>query len=452
MTKQAKDIYHLISLGCPKNLVDSESMAQLLNNHGLTPTSKPQDAEYLIVNTCGFLLAAREEAIAVLTDLASEKMPWQKLIAAGCMTEHHRQEIISAVPGIDGLLGTRCWMDILEVIKATKDQHQPIPYAHFPKTLTVGRDEKGTNRAAVQGGSAYLKIADGCRRACSYCMIPRIKGSLVSRPMDKIIRDAKTLQDKGIKEIILIAQDITDYGHDLNLQGGLTTLLETLVKAIPEIPWIRLMYTFPGYVTEPLIQIMRSEAQILPYIDMPLQHADPKILQSMRRPKDVQGVIKTLSHIRSVLPQIALRSTFIIGYPGEDEAAFQKLIDFIQTVRFDHIGVFPYSFEPGTPAEHLGDPIPEHVKVERIEQLMQIQGDISFERNQQFIGKRLDVLIEGIDEENNIAIGRSYRDAPEIDGLVVVEGLAAIGEIEQVQINRAITHDLIGKLVKPLSL
>jgi len=447
MTKRANGTYHLISLGCPKNLVDSESMAQILNREGYVPASAPEDAAYLIVNTCGFLKAAREEALMVLTDLASEKLPWQKLIAAGCMTELHRDEILEAVPGIDGLISTRRWMDILNLIKEMDDKRQQIPYTYFPEVSTVGQDEKGTNRAAVQGGSAYLKIADGCRRSCAYCMIPLIKGSLISRPVEKILRDAKALQDSGMKEIILIAQDITDYGHDLNMQDGITTLLENILKAVPDIPWIRLMYTFPGYVTEPLIQLMHDEPQILPYLDMPLQHADPDILRSMRRPSDVMGVRKTLSKIRSMMPDITLRTTFIVGYPGEDDKAFQNLVNFVQEVRFDHMGVFPYSFEPGSPAERLGDPIPEHVKIERLEHLMQIQGEISLERNQRFIGKILDVLIEGVDEENQISIGRSYRDAPEIDGLVVIEGLAPIGEIVPVKINSAITHDLVGELV-----
>ncbi len=446
MIKRAKGTYHLISLGCPKNLVDSESMAQILNKEGYVPASSPEDAAFLIVNTCGFLKAAREEAIMVLTDLASEKLPWQKLIAAGCMTELHRNEILEAVPGIDGLIGTRRWMDILNLIKEMDDKRQQIPYSYFPEVSTVGQNEKGTNRAAVQGGSAYLKIADGCRRSCAYCMIPLIKGSLVSRPVDKIVHDAKTLQDSGMKEIILIAQDITDYGHDLNLRDGITTLLENILKAVPDIPWIRLMYTFPGYVTEPLIQLMHDESQILPYLDMPLQHADPEILRSMRRPSDISGVRKTLSYIRSIMPDITLRTTFIVGYPGEDEKAFQNLVNFVQEVRFDHMGVFPYSFETGSPAESLGDPIPEHVKIERIEHLMQIQGEISLEGNQRFIGKTLDVLIEGVDEENQISIGRSYRDAPEIDGLVIIEGLAPIGEIVPVKINSAITHDLVGEL------
>jgi len=447
MTKRAKDSYHLVSLGCAKNLVDSESIAQLLNQQGLTPTEKPENAEYLIVNTCGFLQIAREEAIAVLTDLASEKLPWQKLIAAGCMTEHHRGEILASIPGIDGLLGTRRWMDILEVINQTERHPQDLPYAHFPEPPRVGQDEKGTHRVAIQGGSAYLKIADGCRRACAYCMIPLIKGTLVSRPIENIIDDAKALQDHGIKEIILIAQDITDYGHDLNLKDGLTTLLEALLPEIPSIPWIRLMYTFPGYVTDSLIQLMASERQILPYLDMPLQHVDPRVLQAMRRPKDISGVRERLSHIRKEIPQIALRTTFIVGYPNEDEKAFQNLVNFVQAVQFDHLGVFSYSFEPGTPAEPLGDPVPEHIKTERIEYLMQIQAEISLARNQQFIGKTLEVLIEGVDEENHISIGRSYRDAPEIDGLVLIEDIASIGELVQVRINSAITHDLVGQLV-----
>jgi len=447
MTKRTKDTYHLISLGCPKNLVDSESIAQLLNRQGMLAAGVPENAEYLIVNTCGFLKSAREEAIAVLTDLASEKMPWQKLIAAGCMTELHRQEILQAVPGIDGMIGTRRWMDILDVIEGTDDHRQEIPYAYFPTATTVGKDEKGTNRAAIQGGSAYLKIADGCRRSCAYCLIPLIKGSLVSRPIENIVRDAKALSDMGTKEIILIAQDITDYGNDLGMKEGLTTLLENLINAVPTVPWIRLMYTFPGYVTEPLIQLMHSETQILPYLDMPLQHADPEVLRSMRRPSDVMGVRQTLSHIRSVMPEISLRTTFIVGYPGEDDKAFQNLINFVQQVRFDHVGAFPYSFESGTPAEPLGDPVPEHVKIERIEYLLQIQGEISLERNEKFIGKTLDVLVEGVDQENNISIGRSYRDAPEIDGLVVIDGLAPVGELVQVRINSAITHDLVGEIV-----
>ncbi len=449
MTKRTKNTFHLISLGCAKNLVDSESMAQLLDRQGLVSAPVPDEAEYLIVNTCGFLKAAREEAIMVLTDLASEKLPWQKLVVAGCMTELHRKDILESVPGIDGLLGTRRWMDIMDVIRGTNQKRKELPYAHFPPSASIEQDEKGTLRAAIQGGSAYIKIADGCRRACAYCMIPLIKGSHISRPIKDIIEDAKALQDQGIKEIILISQDTTDYGHDLDIQDGLLTLLESILEAVPHIPWIRLMYTFPGYVREPLINLMESEPQILPYLDLPLQHADPQILKSMRRPSNILGVRKTLSKIRAKIPDVALRTTFIVGYPGEDETSFQKLINFVQAVRFDHLGAFSYSFEPNTPAEALGDPISEHKKIERLEKLMQVQAEISLERNQKFIGKQLDVLVEGVDEDNQISIGRSYRDAPEIDGLVMIEGLAPLGELVQVQIHSAITHDLVGTLASP---
>jgi ribosomal protein S12 methylthiotransferase len=278
-------------------------------------------------------------------------------------------------------------------------------------------------------------------------LIPLIKGSLVSRPMENIIADAKALQDHGTQEIILIAQDITDYGHDLGLKDGLSKLLEKLVKQVPDIPWIRLMYTFPGYVSESLINLIASEPRILPYLDMPLQHADPNVLKAMRRPSDITAVKETLTNIRNAIPNIAFRTTFIVGYPGEDDKAFQNLVDFIKLIQFDHLGVFSYSFEPGAPAEPLGDPIPEHVKQERLEHLMQVQGEISLARNQHFIGKTMDILVEGVDEENQISIGRSYRDAPEIDGLVIIEGLAPVGKLVQVQINSAITHDLVGKLV-----
>ena len=444
MTKRIKKTYFLISLGCAKNLVDSQSMSQLLNRKGLTLVDQPNNAEYLIVNTCGFLKSAREEAISIMTDLASKKMPWQKLIASGCMPETHRQELIETIPNLDGLIGTRRWMDIATVVEKTRNSRNPLPYTHFPKADTVGTDEKNTNRTAIQGGSAYLKIADGCRRSCAFCLIPKIKGTLVSRPIDKILTDAQALVDADVKEIILIAQDITDYGHDLGQKNGLSQLLKAIVKAVPDLPWLRLMYTYPGFVNEELIQLMKTESQIIPYLDMPLQHADPRVLRAMGRPQNINTVRKNLQQIRSAMGDATFRSTFIIGYPGEDDQAFNNLVNFIQEVRFDHLGVFAYSFEQGTPAEPLGDPIPEHIKIERVETLMKIQAEISLERNQKFIGKTLLGLIEGVDDSNQISIGRSYRDAPEVDGLLVIEGLAKIGELVPVKIHSAITHDLIG--------
>jgi len=415
-----------------------------MESRGLVRSTNPEKAKFLIVNTCGFIQSARQETTEVIRDLADHKKPGQLLIAAGCMTERYRSSMLALSPGIDGMLGTRRWMDILDVITRLQDQHQSLPLIHFPVTKSIGRDDKGMRAIAVQGKSGYLKIADGCRRPCAYCAIPLIKGTLVSRPPERIIRDAKALEAMGVKEINLIAQDITDYGHDLGLQDGLVTLLRELTLAIPKVPWLRLLYTFPGYVSNDLIDLMSDHDQILPYLDMPLQHADKNVLQSMQRPSNIKWVKDTIEKMRKKMPDLSLRTTFIVGYPSEDDKAFQNLMDFVEEIRFDHIGAFTYSFEKGTPAETLGDPIPPEVKEERISALMAAQAQISTEINQSQIGKRMDVLIEGQDKEQNILIGRSKRDAPEIDGLMIVEGKGEIGDLLPVRINGALTHDLIG--------
>jgi ribosomal protein S12 methylthiotransferase len=249
----------------------------------------------------------------------------------------------------------------------------------------------------------------------------------------------------GVQELILIAQDTTDYGHDMGMKDGLAVLLERMVESVPNLPWIRVMYAYPGYVTDRLVDVMQSNPQILPYLDMPLQHAHPDTLKRMRRPANMDWVYSTIAKMRSAIPDLALRSTFIVGYPGETEAEFQTLLDFIQEIKLDHLGAFTFSFEKDTASEPLGDPIPQEVKDERLERLMLAQESISLARNQQLVGKVLPVLIEG--QQDNLSIGRSYRDAPEIDGLVLVEGLAPVGEIVPVLIGGALIHDLTGTLV-----
>ncbi len=298
-------------------------------------------------------------------------------------------------------------------------------------------------RSALQGSSAYLKIADGCRRPCAFCSIPLIKGPAVSRRPEQIIAEAQTLADMGAQELILIAQDTTDYGSDLGLKDGLAALLEGLTRAVPGVPWIRVLYAYPGYVTDRLIEVMAGHPQILPYLDMPLQHAHPDTLLRMRRPANMEWVHRTLEKMRKALPALALRTTFIVGYPGETEAEFQTLLDFVNEIQFDRVGVFPFSFEPGTTSEPLGDPIPTEVKEERIERLMTLQSGISLERNQAWVGKTLPVLTEG--SNDGITVGRSYRDAPEIDGLVFVDGELPIGQIQTVRITGALTYDLTGE-------
>jgi len=436
--------FYLVSLGCAKNTVDSESMASLLINAGYQPVEKPGQAGLLIVNTCGFIKPARDESIFELRKLAHKKRRGQFLIAAGCLTERYREEVAAQVPGIDGMIGTRRWMDIMDVVQQLRTT-QPKTLFHLPDSPTVGTDEHGVLRVSRKGPSAYLKIADGCRRPCAYCSIPLIKGTAVSRPVDAIVREARLLQDAGVKELILIAQDTTDYGHDLGMKDGLATLIEQITAGAPNLPWLRVLYAYPGYVTDRLIDLMANTPQVLHYLDMPLQHAHPETLQRMRRPANVDWVRKTLGEMRQAMPDLALRTTFIVGYPGETETEFQSLLDFITEIKFDRVGVFPFSFEPGTTSEPLGDPIPQELKEERVARVMQLQESISLTRNQALVGKKLPVLIEGI--QKGVAVGRSYRDAPEIDGMVFAEGKAQVGQIVPVLISGALVHDLTGSVI-----
>jgi ribosomal protein S12 methylthiotransferase len=443
-----KNTFHLVSLGCAKNTVDSDSMAQLLVRDGYRSVDDPARAKVLIVNTCGFIGPAKQESLNVLRELAEGKRTNQLLIAAGCLTQRYGAEVVEKVPGIDGVLGTRRWMDIVQVVRELRKGPHPEPLYHLPEAPTVGSDEQEALRASIAGASAYMKIADGCRRPCAFCAIPLIKGTAVSRPVELILDEACRLRDAGVRELILIAQDTTDYGHDLGMKDGLAILLEQLTASVPDMDWIRIMYAYPGYVTDRLIDVMASSKQVLPYLDMPLQHAHPKTLYRMRRPSNIDWVHRTLGKMRSTIPNLAIRTTFIVGYPGETEEEFQALFDFVQDIRFDRVGTFQFSFEPGTTSEPLGDPVPVEVKQARYERLMELQQGISMQVNQSYVGKTLDVLVEGRD--NGIAIGRSYRDAPEIDGMVIIEGEAPIGRIVPVKITGAMAYDLTGVPALPL--
>lgn len=437
-----KKSFYLVSLGCAKNTVDSDSIATLLSREGYTIVEKPSQAEVMIVNTCGFIQPARQESIEVLTDLADHKKPGQLLIAAGCFSELYGERLAEEVNGTDGIIGTRRWMDLPDLVSSLR-RNPGTPRYHLPDAPTIGRDEKGVARVSLQGSSAYLKIADGCRRPCAYCSIPLIKGTQVSRLVESIVHDAEILQDNGVLELNLIAQDTTDYGSDLGMKDGLIRLLEALLPRMPRIPWLRILYAYPGYVTDSLIDLMSDSQQVLPYLDMPLQHASPEVLKSMKRPANMEWVHSTINRMRQRMPELALRTTFIVGYPGESDADFQMLVDFIKEVEFDHLGVFPFSFESGTSSAPLGDPIPEAVKLERVEAIMTLQESISLKKNQQLIGKTLDVLVEGF--VDGISVGRSYRDAPEIDGLVIVEDKLPVGEISRVQVTGALKHDLLAR-------
>lgn len=451
---QRKNHYYILSLGCSKNTVDSESMAQLLASDGMTGVADPQQAEILIVNTCGFIGPAKTESIEALRELAASKDPDQYLIAAGCLSQRYGDTLVQDVRGLDGIIGTRRWMDIVDLIKRLRVRKHPEPLYHLPtEAATVGTDERGAARVSVQGASAYLKIADGCRRPCAFCAIPKIKGTAVSRPIETILNEARFLRDQGVQEIILIAQDSTDYGHDLGLKNGLATLLGRMVKTVPDVPWIRVMYAYPGYVTDELIETMATHSQIVNYLDIPLQHAHRQTLLRMKRPANVDWVYQAIGKMRTAMPDLAIRTTFIVGYPGETDEEFATLVNFVQEMQFDRVGAFTYSYEIGTPSATLPKQVGDDIKAARRDRLMETQQAISLQRNQAQVGRTLDVLIEGhaqVQDETGqptgdlISVGRSYRDAPEIDGYVMVEGEAPVGEIVPVRITGAMLYDLVG--------
>lgn len=430
------------SLGCAKNSVDSRAMATLLLADGYVEVDDAELADVVIVNTCGFIRPARQESLDVLRAFSQSKKVNQFLIAAGCLSERDKEVLGDQVENLDAVIGVRSWPNILDVLKKVREKHQRT-YYHFLTEKSKKWMHGDEPLSAVQGGSAYVKIADGCDRNCAFCAIPHIKGPMISRELEMVLRDVENLQEQGVQEIILIAQDTTSYGRDLGLQDGLKELLSKMIKRIPHVPWLRLMYAFPGVISDELIQMIAAEDQILPYLDIPLQHAHPQILRSMLRPHDMDSVRETIEKIRGLLPHLAIRTTFIVGFPGETEAAFQTLADFLEEMRFDRVGFFPYYHEAYTNAFTFGDEVPEEEKEKRIQYLASIQQRISLEKNRAFIGEKMDVLIEG--SQNGISVGRSYRDAPEIDGLVIIESDQPIGKIIQAEITDAMPYDLMAR-------
>ncbi len=435
--------FYLESLGCPKNLVDAQGMARRLEAAGYAAVADPDQAQVLIVNTCGFIADARRESLTALRELAQAKRPGQLLIAAGCLSQRWGDALAQAVPGLDALLGTRRWHEIDALLRRLEEaaarRAGPPTWLDDPLQAAEGR------RVARQGASAYLKIADGCSAACAFCAIPLIKGPARSRPAAEIVADAVALVAAGVREIILIAQDTTAYGRDRGERDALPGLLRAILTAAPDLHWLRLLYAYPGRISPRLIETMAADPRICHYLDLPLQHAHPATLRRMNRPADVARTRRLIADLRAAMPDLALRTAFIVGYPGETEAEFQALLDFVADVRFDRVGVFIYSEEEGTPAATLPDPVPPEVRRERFERLMALQQPISLAINQAQVGRTLEVLIEG--EGDGWSVGRSYRDAPEIDGLVLLPGSLPVGEIVPARITQALEYDLIGVAV-----
>jgi len=443
----AKRSFHIVSLGCAKNTVDSEAMAQLLLAAGHSRALDSASADVVIVNTCGFIASAKQESIDTLLELGDAKRANQKLVATGCLVERYPTELPHELPTIDAFLGARNWSALPGVVSQLDELRAPGDSLALVELAPSGALDLEIAQRTATGPSAYVKISDGCDQRCAFCAIPFMKGNHRSKPAELIQREIGQLLEQGVREVVLVGQDTTRYGHDLAQRDGLAQLLEDIVHAYPELPWIRVMYTYPRHVTERFLSTLREQPQVLKYIDMPLQHTHPWTLARMRRPhRDVDELV---TWMRERVPGLVLRTTFIVGFPNETEEEFEHLLESVQRLRFDRVGVFTYSDEEGTAAFDMPDRVPRGIKEGRKQQLMAAARTVTLEANRALVGSELDVLIEGRPERGSEwYAGRSYRDAPEVDGLVLVKAEhLALGEIVRVRVERALAYDLLARPV-----
>ena len=437
----------IISLGCAKNLVDTEVMLGIMQSHGVTITPNPSEADILIINTCAFIASAKEEAITNIVTFADYKESGRcrSLIVAGCLGQRYRKELLDEMPEIDAIIGTNAWDRIMEAIDETLAGNRVILIGD--KEIIYGA--KTPRIRTTPAYTAYVKIAEGCDHRCSFCAIPLIRGKQISRTIEDIREEVSRLAGEGVKEINLIAQDTTNYGRDIYGEPRLADLLRELVK-IEKVFRIRILYSYPKNFTDDLIDVIANEPKICKYVDLPLQHADNEILKSMHRPDTRESVTELIKKIREKIPGVALRATFIVGYPGETEEQFQTLKNFVEEIRPDKVGVFVYSPEEGTSAYELDDQILEDVAQERYHELMSVQSLISQEINESLVGKEFDVLIEGRDRESDeIAAGRSYREAPEVDGQFYIENdsLSEPGDVIRVRVTAGFVYDVTAEKI-----
>lgn len=428
----------MVSLGCAKNLVDSEVMLGILKQAGVELTEKESDADILVVNTCGFIGDAKEESIDTILSLAEHKKTGRckKLIVAGCLSQRYKDDLSKSLPEVDCFIGTGEYHRIAEAIE---DGFRDRVLVGLP---TYIHDYTTPRIISTPGFYAYVKVAEGCSNHCSYCSIPSIRGEFRSRPIESVVKEAESLAAQGIKEINLIAQDTTSFGKDRG--EGLEPLLKKLMP-IKAIEWIRLLYLYPGRITDELITIMKNEEKVLPYIDLPLQHISPPVLKAMNRQYTRAGVEALIEKLRSRLPDVTLRTSMIVGFPGEKESDFRELLDFVESVKFDRLGVFTYSREEGTPAYSMKGQVPRKVKSGRMEALMSAQREISLEKNRGLIGSTLRVMIEGANEdgEHGELKGRAASQAPDVDGAVYLTGRnAGPGQIISAVVTGAGDYDI----------
>jgi ribosomal protein S12 methylthiotransferase len=452
---RAKGKYSFISLGCPKNLVDSEQMLGLLQDDGYRLVSNPEQSDFVVINTCGFIDRARKESFGAIDQMLELKRQGKirGVIVSGCLAERQREELLEARPEIDGLVGVFGRDEITAManrltgsLTSTLDEQRTV---FRPAPIRALADE---NRLQVTPKHfAYLKISEGCDRLCTFCAIPKMRGKHASKPMDSVLREAKRLADNGVRELIIVAQDTTYYGIDIDGKPRLAELLAELDK-IEGFDWIRLMYFYPMYIDNHLIETIGGAKRIIPYIDMPLQHANDTMLKRMSRRVNKAQIEDFVHNLRSGIPNLAMRTTMITGFPGETDEQFEELEDFVSQMKFERLGVFTYSIEHDTPAAKLPDHLPERVKNERRKRLMAIQQQNAFEWCSGQVGKTMDILIDKpFESEKNVWIGRSYADAPDVDSSVFVTGQAGKvineGDIIPVEIVAFKDYDLVGAAV-----
>lgn len=436
-----------VSLGCSKNLVDTEVMLGELRAHGIELTPNPSEADILIVNTCAFIQSAKEESITTILNMADYKESGRcrSLIVAGCLGQRYKQELLDDMPEADAIIGTGACSRIMEAVEATL-KGQRIVIAGEDEALY---DEKTPRILTTPSYTAFVKIAEGCDNRCAFCAIPAIRGKFRSRPIEDIVHEVEALTESGVREVVFIAQDSTDYGKDIYGRRALADLLRAVVK-VEKLEWVRTLYLYPKFFTDELIDVYATEPKICKYVDLPLQHASDSVLKAMRRPDTKADMVTLIRKLRERIPGVTIRSTFIVGFPGETDADYKELRDFLIEQRLDKVGVFTYSREEDTPAYDMEPQITEEAMQERYHDLMAVQSKISEEVNQELEGRTIEVLIEGRDEEQQaIAVGRSYREAPEVDGQVYVENDtdSKPGDIIRVRVLQGFTYDVVGEKI-----
>ncbi|RNC72322.1 MAG: 30S ribosomal protein S12 methylthiotransferase RimO [Desulfuromonadales bacterium] len=442
-----KEKVSMVSLGCPKNLVDAEVMLGCLAKDQYEITTDEHEADIIIVNTCSFIKEAKQESIDTILDLADRKHDGKckLLIVAGCLPQRYQEELAKELPEVDIFIGTGDYPRIAEIVAEKRDDGEQLRYIGDPNYLY---DESLPRLKSSPAYTAYLKIAEGCSNCCSYCVIPSLRGAFRSRPLDNILMEARTLVASGTKEINLIAQDITAYGSDLPGTPTLEALIREL-SAIAGLRWIRLLYAYPDGITDSLIQLIKTEPKVCKYLDMPIQHISDPVLRRMNRRSGEAEIRALVAKLREEIPEIALRTSLIVGFPGETDEDFRTLLHFVEETQFDRLGVFCYSREEGTPAAEMPEQVSERVKRERYKKLMKAQARLSFKRNRRLIDAEEEVIVEGYSDETDLLLkGRSSRQAPDIDGQVyITAGNANVGDIVRLRITDSSDYDLIGEIV-----